>query len=315
MTTDLHNHSLIAVMHDHRPIAEDVPRMLAGGVTCKCFQVAIDVDVEAGTEASATIQEGWLRRIAEGMETALEDIESTGSILVRTAADIERAKAEGKAAIMLGCEGSRWMEGSIAPLRLFHRLGLRELQLAWIYPNHVIPDGNLSSFGRQVIAECNRLGIIVDLTHLGNSTFLAAAEASEKPVIVSHGACAAVTTDIDDRRLRALADTGGLLCIHFYTTYLGEHPTPADVVKQVDHIAQTVGIDHAALGCDFFPTEGAWRKLQEDQGTVNIEWAIPDLSRMPEITQALVDRGYDELSVQKVLGLNYLRVCRETFGA
>jgi len=312
--TDLHHRSLIAVMHDHRPIAEDVPRMLAGGVTCKCFQVSLDVDVEAGTEASAHIREGWLRRMAEGMEAALADIEATGSILVRAAADIERAKAEGKAAIMLGCEGSRWLEGSLAPLRLFHRLGLRELQLAWVYPNHAVPGGNLSDFGRQVIAECNRLGIIVDLTHLPDAAFFAAAEASEKPVIVSHGACAAVTTDLSDRKLRALAATGGLLCAHFYTTYLGDHPAPEDVVKQVDHVAQTVGIDHIALGGDFFPTEGAWRKLQEDQNTFNLEWAIPDLSEMPRITQALLDRGYSEEDVQNVLGLNFLRVCRETFG-
>jgi len=314
MTTDLHNRSVIAVMHDHRPIAEDVPHMLAGGVTCKCFQVSLDVDVEAGTTASATMQEGWLRRMAEGMEAALADIDATGSILVRTVADIERAKAEGKVAIMLGCEGSRWLEGSIAPLRLFHRLGLRELQLAWIYPNHVVPDGQLSDFGRQVIAECNRLGIIVDLTHLGGSVFLAAAEASAKPVIVSHGACAAVTVDLPDRQLQALADTGGMLCVHFYNSYLGDNPTPADVVKQVDHVAQTVGIDHVALGCDFFPTEGAWRKLQEDQNTFVLNWAIDDLSQMPRITQALLDRGYGEADVQKVLGLNFLRVCRETFG-
>ncbi|MHB0936795.1 MAG: dipeptidase [Armatimonadota bacterium] len=313
--SNFHHRSIIAVMHDHCPIAEDVPRMLAGGVTCKCFQVSLDVDVEAGTAASATIQEGWLRRMAEGMEAALVEIDATGSILVRAAADIERAKAEGKAAIMLGCEGSRWLEGSLAPLRLFHWLGLREMQLAWIYPNHVVPDGQLSDFGRQVIAECNRLGVIVDLTHLPPNVFLAAAEASAKPVIVSHGSCAAVTTDLSDRQLQALADTGGLLCVHFFNTYLGDDPTPEDVVKQVDHVAQTVGIDHVALGCDFFPTEGAWRKLQEDQNTLVVNWAIDDLSQMPRITQALLDRGYSEADVQKVLGLNFLRVCQEVFGS
>jgi len=288
--------------------------MRAGGVTCKCYQVTLDVDVEAGTEASATIEEGWLRRMTQGIEAALAEIEAGDSILVRTATDIERAKAKGKTAIMLGCEGSRWLEGSLAPLRLFHRLGLRELQLAWIYPNHVVPHGTLSAFGRQVIAECNRLGVIVDLTHLPREGFLAAAAASTKPVIVSHGACAAVTTDIDDQQLRALAGSGGLLGIHFFTTYLGDNPTPADVVKQVDHVAQTVGIDHVALGADFFPTGGAWRRLQADQNTFELKWAIDDLSHMRRITRALIDRGYGETDVQKVLGLNFLRVCREVFG-
>ena len=113
----------------------------------------------------------------------------------------------------------------------------------------------------------------------------------------------------------SLWDTGGVLGIHFYNTYLGAKPTPAAVARQVDYLARTVGIEYAALGVDFFPTEGAWRKFQNDQGSTEISWAIDDMSGMPRITQALLDAGYDEGDVQKVLGLNYLRVCREVFGA
>lgn len=313
---ELHRRSLIAITHDHRPIAEDLPLMAAGGVTAKVYQVTLDVDVEAGYEASLTRTEGWLRLASCGMDSALRDIESHPDqcLLARTVSDVLMAKEQGRVAILLGSEGTRWLEGSLEPLRLFHRLGLRELQLTWAFPNAIVPDGHLSAFGEAVVRECERLGIVIDLTHIPNQAFFEVVRIARKPLIVSHGSAKGVTTDLDDERLRALAGTGGLIGIHFYTTYLGPAPTPEDVFKQVDYVAQLIGIDHVALGVDFFPTEGAWKELQIAQGTREIRWAIPDFSQMPRITQALVEHGYPEEAVRKVLGLNFLCVCREAFG-
>ena len=138
---------------------------------------------------------------------------------------------------------------------------------------------------------------------------------ARKPVIVSHGAARSVTRDLSDDHIRALAATGGLLGIHFYTTYLGPTPTPEGVVRQIDHVAQLVGIDHVALGVDFFPTDGVWYDLQVSQGSKDLRWAVKDMSEMPQITNALVEHGYSEPDIHKVLGGNFLRVCRETFGA
>jgi membrane dipeptidase len=249
------------------------------------------------------------------MENALDEIEANlgRCKLAKTVTDIQAAFEEGGVAILLGTEGAHWLEGSVKPLRLFHRLGLRELQLTWDTPNELVPDGHLSGFGLNVISECARLGIIVDVTHIPQQAFYEVMEVSERPVIVSHGTACGVTEDLEDEQIQALAATGGLLGVHFYTTYLGPSPGPEDVVRQIEYIAEIAGIDHVALGADFFPTEGAWRDLQVAQGTTELEWAIPDMSEMPRITECMVERGFSALDVQKVLGKNFLRVCEQVF--
>jgi membrane dipeptidase len=317
---ELHRRSTVFITHDHRPIGEDIPLMLAGGVTAKVYQVTLDVDIEAGVPASANRKELWLRQAVASMDEALRDIDAhrDRAFLATGAADIERAKREGKIAILLGTEGTRWLEGSLAPLRLFHRLGLRELQLAWAFPNEIVPSweaGGLSDFGREVIRECNRLGIVVDLTHIHPTAFMEACELSSKPLIVSHGAAAGVTVDLSDAQLKTLAKTGGLLGVHFYITYLTPEPTLEGLCNQVRYIANLVGIDHVALGVDFFPTQGAWRKMQGDQGAFDIRWCIEDMSQMPRVTEALLAHGFSESDVEKVLGQNALRVFREVIGS
>ena len=313
---EIHRNSIISVTHDHNPLSEDLPRMQAGGVTSKIFQITVDVDIDAGVAASINRPDQWLHQAVCSMDEALRDIEAhrDACILARTVADIERAKREGKVAILIGTEGTRWLEGQLEPLRIFHRLGLRELQLAWAFPNQVVPDGNLSAFGREVVAECNRLGVIVDLTHLPEAAFDQVVKASRKPVIVSHGSARGVTVDLTDDQLRGLASTGGLIGIHFYVTYLLDNTTVDGVCRQVQYVKSLVGIDHIALGIDFFPRHGAWRKLQEDQKAFDIRWAIEDMSQMPRVTQALFDHGFTETEVKKVLGQNFLRVGREVFG-
>ncbi len=312
----VHRSSIVAVTHDHRPIGEDLPQMLAGGVTSKIYQITVDVDIDAGVAASINRPDLWLHQAVCSMDEALRDIDAhrDAALLARTAADVERAKREGKVAILIGTEGTRWLEGRLEPLRLFHRLGLRELQLAWAFPNQVVPDGKLSDFGRSVVAECNKLGVIVDLTHLPEAAFHQVVEASRKPVIVSHGSARGVTVDLDDSQLKGLASTGGLIGIHFYVTYLLDNTSIEGVCRQVDYVKNLVGIDHVGLGIDFFPSHGAWRKLQEDQKAFDIRWAVPDMSHMPRVTEALLQRGYSETDVQKVLGLNVMRVFREVFG-
>jgi membrane dipeptidase len=314
---EIHRRAVVAVIHDHRPIGPDLPLMLAGGVTAKVYQVTLDVDLDAGLEASRARADGWLRLAVRGMEEALHDIQAHREqcLLARTARDIVQAKQEGRVALLLGAEGARWLEASLAPLRLFHRLGLRELQLTWAFPNPLVPDGRLSPFGREVVAECERLGVLVDVTHIPERAFYDVIDAARRPVLVSHGSARSVTVDLDDARIRALASTGGLLGVHFYTTYLGPAPDPEGVVRQIDHIARLVGIDHVALGVDFFPTEGAWYDLQAAQGTKDLRWAVKDMSHMPEVTRCLVDCGYSEQDIHKVLGGNFLRLCQEVFGA
>ena len=169
----IHKSAVVVVDHDHRPIGPDIPLMRAGGVTAKVYQVTLDVDVEAGYEASSGRTENWLHLATCQMEAALREIDAHARecLLARTAADIHRAKADGLIAILLGSEGTRWLEQSLEPLRLFYRMGLRELQLTWAFPNPVVPNGRLSPFGREVVCESERLGILVDLTHIPRNAF------------------------------------------------------------------------------------------------------------------------------------------------
>ena len=312
----IHRRAIVVVAHDHRPIGQDLLLMAEGGVTAKVYQITLDVDVDAGYQASRNQTEGWLQLAARGLENTLSEIEShyPHCILAKKTRDIRQAKEEGGVAIILGAEGSRWLEGTLEPLRLFHRLGLRELQLTWAFPNPIVPDGHLSPFGAAVISECEKLGILVDVTHIPKNAFYEVIYRAQRPVIVSHGTAKSLTKDLDDNQLGALASTGGLLGVHFYITYLNPTPTPEDIFRQIDYVAELVGIDHIALGVDFFPTEGVWRDLQTAQGATDLRWAVKDMSEMPKITQCLVEHGYSEVEIHKVLGGNFIRVCQEVFG-
>ncbi len=312
----LHQQSLVIVMHDHRPIAEDLPLMRAGGVTAKVYQIGVDVEIGRELAVSAGKSKGWARRTLVSLVDAIRVLEDHREVasLALTASDIERAKSAGRIAILLGVEGGKLLEGELNLLHAFYRLGLRELQLTWAFPNQLVREERLTSFGKEVVAECAKLGLILDVTHIPEKAFYDVMEVARQPVNVSHGAARAVTTDLDDGRIKAIAQTGGVVGIHFYSTYLGSPPTLDGFCDQVEYIAGLVGIDHVGLGVDFFPSKGAWRNFQLGQGTKDISWAIPDMASMPRVTEALVKRGFKDPDIEKVLGLNFLRVCREVFG-
>ena len=136
----------------------------------------------------------------------------------------------------------------------------------------------------------------------------------EKPPIVSHGTAARVRTDLTDGRLKAVASRRGVVGVHFYSSYLGPKPTVARVIDNIDAIAQVTGIDTAGLGVDYFPTHGAWAEFQRAQHDIPAEWAVEHIGRMSEVTDARVARNYSDEDIRKVLGGNFLRVCREVFG-
>jgi len=316
----LHKKHVVFVIHDHNPIEPDLPRMVAGGVAGKLFNLGIDVDVESGISASAPEREGWSKKTL----AALDDVDTVLAnhrqhmLIAGSADDILRAKQEGKIAIMLGVEGGKLLEGNLDLLKTFYDRGLRELQLRWAVPNQIVEDQNLTYFGRQVVKECNRLGIIISLTHIPTPAFFDVMALTLKPPIVCHGVASLprnAINDLTDRKLKALAAHRGVVGIHFYTTYLGPQPNVERVVEQVDFMTNLVGIDTVALGVDFFPTTGAWAKFQRDQGTTNIQWAIPHIGEIARVTEALLARNYPEPDIAKILGGNFLRVCREVFGS
>lgn len=312
----LHADSLVVVIHDHNPVFADVEPMRAGGVTAKVFQILVDVVPSRDFQKSAEIFAGWTTMALESIRRVRREIaDNSDRLLLATRADdLLRAKKDGKIAILLGVEGGKLLEGRIENLKLFYDLGLRELQLRWAVPNQIVMREELTSFGIEVVRECQKLGVIVDVTHIPDRAFDQTMDLLERPPIVSHGSAARVRTDLSDRKIKSIAARRGVIGVHFYSSYLGENPTVERVVDNIDAIAQVAGIETAGLGVDFFPSQGDWKEYQAAQGTPNIEWAVDDMSQMARVTEALVDRKYSDDDIRKVLGGNFLRVCREVFG-
>lgn len=308
----LHERAIVIAVHDHNPIAPDLPLMRRGGVTAKVYQLGVDVEIGKDFRASAAQRDGWAARTHLAIDEAMRIIaaNSEHAMLALKAADIERAKRTGKVAILLGIEGAKLLEGNIANMRSFYDAGLRELQLRWAVPNQLVERDSLTQFGEAVVDECQRLGVIVDLTHIPEKAFFQAIARAKKPPIVSHG----LGGELGQKRVLAIADRQGVVGIHFYSSYLGRHPTVAHVIKAVDQLVQMGGVGVVALGIDFFPSQGAWGDFQRAQGTQDISWAIPDLSHLPEITRGLVARGYKDDEILGILGGNFLRVCSDVFG-
>jgi membrane dipeptidase len=226
-------------------------------------------------------------------------------LIARTTDDIRRAKRENKVAIILSFEGAKTLGGKVENVERYHNQGLRELQLFWAVPNELKTENGrgLSRFGEQVVAEMNRLGIVIDTSHMAAEAFGHVLELSTRPIIISHGAVRALqggdrvvqasagdklsgSDIVDDIGLRALAKNGGVLCLHFVTPdYIKpRHGTPrgsvADWVDHAAYIRDLVGIDHVALGPDYFPERG-WHWID----------GAGQIALLPKVARDMVRRG------------------------
>ena len=168
------------------------------------------------------------------------------------------------------------LEGELNLLKIFYSLGLRELQLTWAFENQLANSNGLTDFGMDVVREMNRLGIMIDLTHIPQKAFDAVLSLTKHPVMISHCAVGAVSADLSDEQIKAVAQNGGVLGLHFYWTYMAkrfpdgriaDNISVSDLVDHIDYIADLVGIDYVGLGADFFPTHGEWAEFQKAQGT------------------------------------------------
>jgi membrane dipeptidase len=167
----------------------------------------------------------------------------------------------------------------------------------------------LTDFGRQVIAEMNRLGMIVDISHVSDKSFWDVLEASRAPVFASHSSCRALCEDprdMTDEMIRALAGKGGVIQINFNPGFLTKRRSPpanlADVVAHIDHVVKLAGVEAVGIGSDF---DGI------DQVPVGLE----DVSKFPNLTRALLEKGHSASDIRKIYGGNTLRLMRAVEGA
>jgi membrane dipeptidase len=324
----------------------DIPRMKEGGLSAIFFSIWISSKI-MGPEA--------VKKALDQIDAVRELVRKNRNdlILATSAADIREAKQQHKIAVLMGVEGGHMMGNDLSVLRTFAALGVRYMTLThmdnneWADSSTDKPAHNgLTDFGKDVIREMNRLGIIVDVAHVSDKTFYDALETSKAPIFSSHSSCRAICQaprNMTDDMIRDLAKHGGVIQINYHVGFLSQefrdyekaHPeaekeineevkkrcgdneacrlTTGDqvvrdlmqagklpkvdwtvIVDHIDHAVKIAGADHVGLGSDF---DGAVMPL-----------GMQDVTHIPQITDALLKKGYSESDIRKILGENTLRV-------
>jgi len=278
----------------------DFPKMQQAGIDAAFF--AIDVTLARSNHLTYAL---------DGFGYLLNDIDrhQGQAAIVRKADDILDAKAAKKPAAILAVEHADCVERSLNVLRMLYEVGVRSIGLthnvsSWAADGCLeARDGvGLTHFGKEMVQEMNRLGILLDLAHVSPSGFYDAIDISTKPVIFSHGNARALCDhprNLTDAQLKTLGQNGGVIGMSYVPFFVAqEDPTLEDLLNHIDHVVEVAGIETVALGSDF-----------DGGGTL-----LTDASEEPLITKGLIERGYSEADIRKILGENTLRVLRAAIG-
>lgn len=256
--------------------------------------------------------------------------------LVRSTGDIERAKTEGKTGIILGFQNAHAFEDRLGHVEAFADMGVRVVQLCYNTQNLVGTgcyerDGGLSDFGREVVAEMNRVGILVDMSHVGAKTSEETILASKKPVCYSHCLPSGLKQhprNKSDEQLRFIADHGGFVGVTMFSPFLkrGPEATVDDYVEAIGYVINLIGEDNVGIGTDFTQgygqeffdwlthDKGRYRRLT-DFGTVVNPEGIRTIGEFPNLTAAMERAGWSEARIVKIIGGNWMRVFKDVWGA
>ena len=362
---DLHFNSIVVDTHDdttqrlldpkfdfgarHTDGSVDIPRMRDGGMDAIFFSIWIP-----GTVTGPAAVRRALQQIAAVRETVARH--PNDLVLCTTAEEVRSATAAKKIAALIGVEGGHMINSSLANLDQFYTLGVRYMTLThtantdWADSSGDKPahDG-LTPFGKQVIAEMNKLGMMVDISHVADKTFYDVLAVSQAPVIASHSSCRALCSaprNMTDDMIKALAAKGGVIQINYHVGFLSQKFQDAskanpelgkqieaeskkrcagneacelieadkitreyvaqgklprvewtEIIDHIDHAVKLVGADHVGLGSDF---DGA-----------DMPYGMEDASHLPQITSALLAKGYSPADIQKILGGNTLRLMQD----
>ena len=297
----------------------DYPRAREGGLDAAFFSIYMPGTI-TGPEAvkRSLLLIDAVRRLAE---------QHPGEIALATsAAEVRAANKAGKFAALMGMEGGHMIDDNLSILRDYQRLGVRYLTLShsvntnWSDSSGDKPAHNgLTDFGKTVVRELNRLGVMVDISHVADKTFWDALEVSRAPLLASHSSCRALSghpRNMTDDMIKALGAKGGVIMINYSTTFLSnelyeatQNNVPAaerprvsweKIVDHIDHAVKLVGATHVGLGSDF-------------DGTT-VPDGMDDVSKLPKITAALLEKGYSEQDVRNILGENILRLMERVEG-
>jgi len=327
----------------------DIPRMKEGGLGAIFFSVWIPSKVTGPEAVDRALEQ--IDAIREQVRKHPRDI-----VLATTAGEIREAHKKGQIAALIGVEGGHMINSDLAVLRSYAALGVRYMTLThsgndeWADSSTDKPAHNgLSDLGKDVVREMNRLGMMVDISHVSDKTFADVLAISKAPVIASHSSCRAICDaprNMTDEMMKALASKGGVVQINYHVGFLSQEFRNAEkadpkinaaieeqvnkkcgnneacqllegdrltreaveqgklprvgyekIVEHIDHAVKVAGAEHVGLGSDF---DGA-----------NMPYGMEDASKLPFITEALLQKGYSESDVKKILGENTLRVMTE----
>ncbi|PWE17783.1 peptidase M19 [Marinicauda salina] len=271
-----------------------------------------------------------VRRVAAARRAVRE---REGCRLVERVADIDAARAAGELAVALHFEGTRCLERDLDLVEAFYALGVRHNLLAFNVGNSVAGgctegdrDRGLTAFGRRVVAEMERVGMLVDLSHTGGASALEALEMATRPAIFSHSNAAAVADsfrNVTDAHIRACVETGGVIGISGSSVYLGDPECSTETIfRHIDHICQVAGSPaHVGIGFDVvFDAQAVneyaesrpdeWPMVREP-GWRGFHYVRP--GQLPEIVERLLKAGWRDDDVRGFLGENFRRVCAEVW--
>ena len=259
---------------------------------------------------------------------------SDKAVIALTAADIESCKNEGKVAIIANSQDGSIIEANVDNVDYLFRLGYRVIQITNSTRN-LIGDGclervdaGLSKFGIAVIERMNELGMVIDLSHVGPKTTMEAIEFSKAPVCFTHANATALCDHLrnkSDEALKAVAERGGVIGLNVISSYAGTRPGVEpdieDYYNMMDYVVELVGTDHVGIGTDISPDwapEEIKKFFEAYPELTGTEVHLPGLDSViyfKDLTQGLLDRGYTEENVRKILGDNWLRLFRTVWGA
>ncbi|WP_425447505.1 dipeptidase [Dethiothermospora halolimnae] len=230
--------------------------------------------------------------------------------LITNYKELKENKSKGKISLLLSLEGGEALTDDIAVLRVLYKLGLRCITLTWNHRNNLadgvgesITNGGLTNFGKEVVKEMNRLGIIIDVSHLSEPGFWDVADLTTKPIIASHSCAYRLCNhkrNLKDHQIRKISELGGVIGVNYYTEFLENDPKKANVksiVNHIEYIANVGGIESVGLGSDF---DGA--KTPGD---------ISDISKTYKIKDEMKKRGFSHDDINKVMGNNFVRVIKD----
>ena len=330
----------------HRDGNLDIPRMKEGGLDAVFFSIWVPSDVTGLPAVKRTLDQ--IDAVREAVRTHADTL-----VLATSGTDVRRAAADHKIAALMGIEGGHMIDDNLRLLRNYAALGVRYMTLTHFKNNNFADSSTdkpahngLTPFGKDVVREMNRLGMMVDISHVADKTFYDVLALTTAPVIASHSSCRALTDhprNMNDDMLRALAKNGGVIMINYHAGFLSEDFRVAsekqhgDIVAAMSAMSKKCGgneacstlegerLDHEAMAKGQLPKVG-WEKIIEhidhavkvagvdhvglgsDFDGATMPLGLEDVSKLPKITDALLSKGYAPPDVDKILGGNILRV-------